>query len=65
MEVDKIVRMPFDDEKTLRMELSLGILVEKLVAEIRRLKQKTGAQLELDEDINLIFLSDIGGKLEG
>lgn len=30
--VDRIVTMPVQDDKSLKMELSLGILVEKLVA---------------------------------
>jgi hypothetical protein len=43
--VDRIVRMPVQDDKSLRMELSLGILAEKLVAEVKRLKVKTGASI--------------------
>ena len=42
------MQFPTQDEKSLRMELSLGILVEKLIGELRRLKDKTGVQLELD-----------------
>jgi hypothetical protein len=48
IEVDKIVRYPTQDEESLRMELSLSVLVEKLIAELKRVKQKTGVNLELD-----------------
>ena len=48
VEVDKIVRYPTQDEESLRMELSLSVLVEKLIAELKRVKQKTGVNLELD-----------------
>jgi len=41
------------------MELSLSVLVEKLIAELKRIKQKTNINLELDEDINLIFFGDL------
>ena len=49
------------------MELSLSILVEKLIAELRRVKQKTGVNFELDEDIRLIFFNELNSSvpLEG
>ena len=43
--VDKIVKIPTQDEESLRMELSLSILTEKLIGELRRVKQKTGVNL--------------------
>ena len=43
--VDKIVKIPTQDEDSLRMELSLSILTEKLIGELRRVKQKTGVNL--------------------
>jgi hypothetical protein len=65
--VDRIVKLQVQDDKSLRMELSLGILVEKLVGELKRLKGTTGAALELDEDIRLIFFADLQSSvnLEG
>jgi hypothetical protein len=32
VQIERIVKIPVQDEKSLRMELSLGILVEKLIA---------------------------------
>ena len=43
--VDRIVTIPVQDDKSLKMELSLGILVEKLVNELKRIRGKTGANL--------------------
>lgn len=63
VQVDRIVHLPQQDDKSLRMELSLGILVEKLVAELKRVKVKTGAQLELDEDIRLIFFAELNAPV--
>ena len=48
MPVDKIIKVPTQDEESLKMELSLSVLVEKLLAELKRVKQKTGVNLELD-----------------
>ena len=49
------------------MELTLSLLVEKLLLELKRVKEKTGASLELDDDIKLIFFSELRtrGNLEG
>jgi hypothetical protein len=65
--VDRIVTVPVQDDKSLRMELSLGILVEKLVNELKRVRGKTGVSLEVDEDIRLIFFAELSGpvNLEG
>lgn len=63
VQVDRVVQFPTQDEKSLRMELSLGILVEKLIGELRRLKDKTGVQLELDEDIRLIFFAELNSTV--
>lgn len=45
------------------MELSLSILAEKLINELKRVQQKTGAKLELDDDIRLIFFAEINGNV--
>lgn len=39
VEVEKIVRVPTQDEKSLRMELTLSLLVEKLILELKRVKE--------------------------
>jgi hypothetical protein len=57
--IDRIVKIPTQDEDSLKMELSLSLLTEKLIAELKRLKQKTGVNLELDEDIKLIFFTEL------
>ena len=65
--VDKIVNIPTQDEDSLKMELSLSVLVEKLIGELRRVKQKTGVNLEIDDDIKLIFFNELDSSvpLEG
>lgn len=45
------------------MELSLSVLVEKLITELKRIKQKTGVNLELDEDISLIFFNELNSSV--
>lgn len=43
VEVERIVRVPVDTERSMRMELTLSLLVEKLIMELKRIKQQTGA----------------------
>jgi hypothetical protein len=57
--VEKIVKIPTQDEKGIKMELTLSLLVEKLIIELKRVKEKTSIDLNLDEDIKLIFFSDL------
>lgn len=40
VEKERIVRLPTQDERSLKMELSLSLLVEKLILELKRLKQE-------------------------
>ena len=47
------------------MELSLTILVEKLIAEIKRIQIQNKVNIQLDEDIQLIFLTEIGELKSG
>ena len=43
----------------MRNELSLSLLVEKLIAEIKRIKRdNSNLRLSLDDDILLIFFSE-------
>lgn len=51
----------------MRMELTLSLLVEKLIMELKRVKNTANVNLELDEDIKLIFFSELRSqsKLEG
>ena len=43
----------------MRNELSLSLLVEKLIAEIKRLKRdNSNLRLNLDDDVLLIFFSE-------
>lgn len=54
--------VPTRDSVSVRNELSLSVLVEKLIGEIRRIKSTNKEiTLGLDEDIQLIFFSEIFG----
>ena len=61
------MRVPTQDEKSLRMELTLSLLVEKLIMELKRVKDTAKIDLQLDEDIKLIFFAEMNTKsqLEG
>lgn len=62
-EISVPVLVPTRDSVSIRNELSLSVLVEKLIAEIRRIKSaNSGIQLNLDEDIQLIFFSEVFGN---
>lgn len=39
VEKDNIIKVPVQDERSLRMELTLSLLVEKLLIELKRLKR--------------------------
>lgn len=67
IEVEKIVRVPTQDEKSLRMELTLSLLVEKLIMELKRIREAGKIDLQLDEDIKLIFFGELKAtsQLEG
>jgi len=39
VEKERIVHLPKQDERSLKMELSLSLLVEKLILELKRIKQ--------------------------
>jgi len=68
VEKDRIVRVP-GDERSVRMELSLSLLVEKLITELKRIKRENPRlNLALEEDVRLIFFPELDGtniSLEG
>ena len=60
VEKDKIVSVPTKDERSVKMELTLSLLVEKLIMEMKRLKKEQPAlNLQLEDDIKLIFFSEL------
>lgn len=65
-EVDRAVLVPTRDSMSIRNDLSLSLLVEKLIGEIKRIKNANGnIDLQLDEDIQLIFFSELfGGNVD-
>jgi hypothetical protein len=51
--------VPTKDSVSIRNELALSVLVEKLIGEIRGIKQSNpNLKLNLDEDLQLIFFSE-------
>ena len=61
VEVDKIVRVPTQDEKSIKMELSLSLLVEKLINELKRIKTTNpNINLQLEDDVKFIFFTEFG-----
>ena len=60
VEKDKVVTLPTQDERSLKMELTLSLLVEKLILELKRLhKENPNIRLSLDEDVSLIFFGEL------
>ena len=61
------VLVPTKDSVSIRNELSLSLLVEKLVGELKRLKRDNSSlRFGLDEDVQLIFFSEfLDGKSSG
>jgi hypothetical protein len=56
------VLVPTRDSLSIRTDLSNALLIEKLVLELRRLrKDNPNLRLSLDEDVQLIFFSELGG----
>jgi hypothetical protein len=47
VEKDRIVQLPTQDERSIKMELTLSLLVEKLILELKKIK-KTNPSLNLD-----------------
>lgn len=65
-EVNVPVLVPTRDSVSIRNDLSMTILVEKLIGELKRIKsQNSNVQLNLDEDIQLIFFTELfGGNVD-
>ena len=50
------------DDRSLKMELSLSLLVEKLILELKRLKKDyPNINFNLEDDVRLIFFSELDG----
>ena len=50
------------DDRSLKMELSLSLLVEKLILELKRVKKDNPSlNLQLEDDVRLLFFSDFDG----
>lgn len=61
VEKERIVTLPKDD-RSLKMELSLSLLVEKLILELKRLKHDyPNINFNLEDDVRLIFFSELSG----
>jgi len=56
------VLVPTRDTLSIRTDLANSLLIEKLVMELRRLKKENpNLRFNLDEDVQLIFFSELGG----
>lgn len=63
-EVVRGVLVPTKDSETIRNELALSLLTEKLIAELKRVKKENpNVNLKLDGDIGLIFFPEFSGKV--
>lgn len=66
VDVPRAVLIPTKDENSVRNEVALSLLVEKLIGELRSIKKSNPSlKFNLDEDLQLIFFSDAfgGGRL--
>jgi hypothetical protein len=63
VEVPKAVLVPTKDSASVRNEVALSLLADKLITEIRNIKQSNpNLKLNLDEDLQLIFFSEAFGN---
>ena len=59
-EINKPVLVPTITAEAIQTETSYAVLIDKLVSEIKRIKSSNNSvRLELDEDIQLMFFSDL------
>ena len=62
MDVPRAVLIPTKDENSVKNEVALALLVEKLIGELRNIKKSNpNLKFNLDEDLQLIFFSDTFG----
>lgn len=60
VEKEKIVTLPTQDERSNEMELTLSLLVEKLIIELKRLKRESpNLNLQLEDNVRLIFFTEL------
>lgn len=58
------VLVPTRDNRSLRVELSQALLIEKLIAEFRRVRSENPKlKFNFDEDVNLLFFPEIQGQV--
>lgn len=63
VEVTRPVLIPTKDSASIRNEVALSLLVDKLIGEIRGIKKTNpNIKLNLDEDLQLIFFSEAFGN---
>ena len=63
VEKDRIVSLPGRDDRSVKMELSLSLLVEKLIGELKRVKkQNPNINLELEDDVRLLFFTELDSQ---
>jgi hypothetical protein len=66
VEKDRIVQLPTQDERSIKMELTLSMLVEKLILELKKIKKANPSlNLDLEDDIKMIFFSEIDSYPKG
>ena len=68
VEKDKVVALPTQNERSLKMELTLSLLVEQLIVELKRVKrEQPNLNLQLEDDVKLIFFTELdsSNKLVG
>ena len=68
IEKEKLVFLPTQDERSLKMELTLSLLVEQLIVEMKRIKKdQPSVNFQLEDDVKLIFFSELetGSKTVG
>ena len=68
VEKDKVVALPTQNERSLKMELTLSLLVEQLIVELKRIKRdQPNVNLQLEDDVKLIFFTELdsGNRLVG
>lgn len=68
VEKERLVTLPKQDDRSVKMELTLSLLVEKLILELKRLKKDNpNINFNLEEDVKLIFFAELdsGSQLAG